>query len=468
MQIVFEAIIGIAILSFLIIIHELGHFILARAFGVKVDEFGLGFPFLGRIVKFKRGETIYSINWLFFGGFVQLHGEESGSKVNDPRSFSAQNVWKRYLISSAGVVVNIVFAVLVFTILLAFTGFKFDSQQTPFPNKFPFGTQSTVGFISYVEPKSIAESVGFKAGDKVISVDGKTLGSINDIETYTSSKINQNVQVVVQNLNEKSYREINVTPIGSNFGLVTSIVSGSPADKAGFKQWDKILTVDGKSMTSADEIRTYTKDKAGQNITFTVQNLTGSSSREISVTPRKNPPAGEGALGITLEQGAPLSAGAYLEERISVAYTSLPEKVFVGFLHSGNMLELQWAGLKSFFSQSIQQGSIEPLAANASGPVRIVAVLGVLVQNSGAEFLRVIATLAALISLMLGIGNLLPIPALDGGRMFILFIEGVFHKKVKAELENKVTSISFLILCLLLVVITANDIFRMVTGHLFG
>src|SRR5438128_655509 len=110
MQIVIAAVIGIAILSFLVIIHELGHFLVARAFGVRVLEFGIGFPFLGRIVKFKRGDTVYSINWLLFGGFVQLYGEESGS-AKGPESFSAKPVWIRFLIAAAGVIVNLVFAI---------------------------------------------------------------------------------------------------------------------------------------------------------------------------------------------------------------------------------------------------------------------------------------------------------------------------------------------------------------------
>lgn len=124
--------------------------------------------------------------------------------------------------------------------------------------------------------------------------------------------------------------------------------------------------------------------------------------------------------------------------------------------------------MTSFLEKSVEERSIEPIASQASGPVRIVAVLGVLVQNSGAEVVKVVLTFTALISLLLGIGNLLPIPALDGGRLFFFLIEGLTGKKVKPKIENLIHSIGFAVLLMLVVLITANDIFRIFRGQLFG
>lgn len=376
------AVIGISVLSFLILIHEFGHFLAARYFGVKVKEFGIGFPFLGRIFTFKRGETLYSINWLFLGGFVSLYGEESLDEKG-PHSFSSQSVWKRIIIAGAGVVVNILFAVLVFTILLASSGFKTD-YQSPFENKLPFGKQ----------------------------------------EPYV---------------------------------LIVGVDENSPAKEAGLKFLDRVLKVNGKEISDVSQLQTLVKENVGNELSLTVENLREENkNREIKVTPRVNPPPGEGALGIGLDEGTRLT------------YESLPEKIFVGFLHSANMVELQFAGLKKFIGESFEKRSVEPVASKASGPIGVVAVLGILVQNSGSEALKVLATLTALISLLLGIGNLLPLPAVDGGRLFFYYIEALTGKRVSPRVENAIHAIGFFVLIFLLILITINDISKLVHGNIFG
>lgn len=381
MSSIFSLLIGLAVISFLVLIHEAGHFFAARAFGVKVQEFGIGFPFLGRIFKFKRKGVTYSVNWLLFGGFVQLYGEEAGSGKG-PESFSSKNVWVRFTIAIAGILVNIALAILLFTILLATSGFKVDFQS-PVENKFPFGRETT-------------------------------------------------------------------------FILIGDVTKNSPAERGGLKFGDKILSIDGNSVTSLKAVQNYVQENKGVPITLSVQNINENISREAVVIPRLNPPAGEGALGIGLDEGQTL------------AYETPIEKTFVGVLHSVNMIDFQLAGLQSFLSESVKEKSIEPIASQASGPVRIVAVLGVLVQNSGDQVVKVILTFTALISLMLGIGNLLPIPALDGGRLFFFLIEGITGRKVKPKIENLIHSVGFAVLLFLMVLIVFNDVYRIFTGQLFG
>lgn len=379
---IFSIIIGIAVLGFLIFIHEAGHFIAAKRAGVKVEEFGFGFPFPGKIWSFKKGETTYSINWLLAGGFVRLYGEDSGAHSDDPRSFSGKSVWVRIAIAAAGVVINILFAFLLFTILLASMGFKQDFPLRV-PNKFPFGTQT-------------------------------------------------------------------------NYGLITFIDKDSPASVAGLKFGDKIITVDGRSLSDAGVIRTYIKEKAGNQVELVVQNTSESKSRVIDVTPRKNPPLNQGSLGVGLEQGA------------TIAYNSLPEKIFVGVLHSGNMLEYQWVGMKSLFAQSVKEGSVQPIASQSSGPIGIVAIFGLVLQGGGWSALQGLLMLTAIISLLLGFFNLLPIPAVDGGRLFFFYIEAIRGKKVNANIENRVHTVGFIVLLFLFVIIAFNDIYKLVTGRLFG
>ena len=381
-SIAITTIIGLAVLSFLIFIHEAGHFLTARFFKVKVLEFGIGFPFLGRIFAFRRGETVYSINWLFFGGFVQLYGEDAGSESLGPDSFSAQNVWKRIAIASAGVVVNILFAIVAFTFLMASSGFKLD-MSVPFEVKFPFGKQT-----SYV--------------------------------------------------------------------MITGVEANSPAEKAGLKFLDRVYSVEGVAVNNVPDLQKYVSSHKGEELALTVQNLKENDKRIALVTPRVNPPAGQGAMGVALDQGTELK------------YESLTDKIFVGVFHSVNLIDLQLVGLKDFIGQSFQQRSIEPIASKASGPVGVVAALGILVQNSGNQALNTLLTLTALISLMLGVGNLLPIPAVDGGRLAFLYIEALTRKKVSPRVENLIHGVGFIILLGLIVLISINDVIRIISGKLFG
>ena len=187
-----------------------------------------------------------------------------------------------------------------------------------------------------------------------------------------------------------------------------------------------------------------------------VKNLKEENEREVSVTPRVDPPAGQGALGIGLDKG------------IELKYASLTDKVFVGVLHSANLVVLQTVGLKEFIGRSFQERSIEPIASEAYGPVGVVAALGILVQNSGDQAVNTLLTLMALISLMLGIGNLLPIPAVDGGRLAFFYVEALTGKKVSAKVENLIHGVGFVILLGLIVLISINDVIRIVNGKLFG
>ncbi len=379
---IFSIIIGILVLSILIFVHEAGHFIAAKLFGVKVEEFGFGFPIPGKIWSFKKGETTYSINWLPAGGFVRLYGEESGANENDPRSFSAQKVWKRIIIAGAGVIINILLGITIFTIMLASMGFKQDFNLQ-IPNKFPFGTQT-------------------------------------------------------------------------NYGLITFVEDSSPAKDAGLKVGDKILKIDGQSISDSNVLRNYVKDHAGTQIDLIVQNLNDTTTREIKVTPRKNPPKDQGALGVGLEQGS------------TISYNSIPEKIFSGVLHSANMLQYQWTGMSNLFSQSVKEGSVTPITKNASGPIGLVAIFSVILQGGGVEALKSLMLLTAMISLLLGIFNLLPIPAADGGRLFFFYIEAIFGKKVPARIENRIHMVGFIVLLVLFVLIAFNDVVKIATGHLFG
>lgn len=370
--------IALVAVTFLVTIHEFGHFLTAKFFKVKVEEFGIGFPFPGRIWGKKIGETLYSINWLPAGGFVRLYGEDE--EENDPRSFSSKPAWQRALIIVAGVVVNIVFAFILFTFLLGFSGWKTEIPLIYTENKFPFGHQENQVFISEVEKDSPAAAAGVRSGDIIVSVDGTNIDKVS---------------ILQETIKLKQGSAVNLKVRGSNAGSV---------------------------------------------------------DREVVVIPRVDPPEGQGRLGVS---GLGIVA--------VISYPSLAEKVFIGPLHSANMIQYQYIVLKSLFSQSVKEGNVEPVRQNVSGVLGIVGFVILLINSFGLGAIVPLLTIMALLSLLLGIINVLPIPAVDGGRLFFVLFELITRKKMNATAERWIHTVGFGLLLVLFVLVTANDIPRLLT-----
>ncbi|MDP2671144.1 MAG: M50 family metallopeptidase [bacterium] len=362
-----------ALITFLVTIHEFGHFLTAKFFGVKVEEFGIGFPFPGRLWKKKFGETEYSIGTLPAGGFVRLFGEEE--EENKPRSFSSKPAWQRAVIIVAGVFVNFVFAFVLFTALLGFSGWKTQIPQLFGVNHFPFGSQENQVLVVDVEKDSGADTAGIEAGDIILSVNEKKIESI-------------------------------------------------------------------------EELRGGTNASKGQALNLTLENSQTEEKRQAQVTPRYNEEEKRWLIGV-----AP-------SELTVLSYPSLAEKIFVGPLHSANMLQYQYEVMKNLFSTSVKEGNATPITQNVSGVVGVGGVITQLIQVLGFGAAVPLLTVMALLSLLLAIINVLPIPAVDGGRLFFVLVELVTRKKVNATVERWVHTAGFGILIVLFVLITFNDILK--------
>ena len=370
MSIIIATIIGLIILVFLVFIHEAGHFITAKLSGIKVLEFGFGFP--PRVWGKKIGETTYSINWLPLGGFVRLLGEEEDS--SDPKSFTKKPPWTRAVVVAAGVFINILFAVFLFYFIVGANSFQALFEQNFAKTNYVFGEQE-------------------------------------------------------------------------NFTVIAKVVEGSPADFAGIKSGDKVLSVNGNKVETVVEFQTIVKENLGKAIPIEVQNFDEDLIRSTQVIPRLNPPEGEGALGVGLGGDFAL-----------VSYEKPIHKIFAGFGHAANRLQEQMVALKSIFGKSIKESDVEPLRENVGGVIRIVDQIAVVVEFGGLKAFGVLLELAALISLILGVLNLLPIPALDGGRLYFILIEGISGYKLKPSTERAVHGVAFLILIFLVILIAINDI----------
>jgi regulator of sigma E protease len=367
-------IVFILTLGILVISHELGHFLAAKKFGIKVLEFGFGIP--PRVWGKKIGETVWSLNWLPIGGFVRLLGEDDVDKevLEDKRSFAYQPAWQRIIVVVAGVCMNLLLAVILFSIVLAAQGYK---EQLPLLKPYQFW-----------------------------------------------------------GVNQQNSAQI----------IIADVASDSPAAIAGLQKGDKVVAFNGQPLNLSQDFINLTKQHAGAPITVTVTDLQDQNRHDVTMTPRQNPPAGQGALGVALSS---LDI-AYL------SYPTLPQKVFGGVIHSVNIAGYSLSILGDLFAKAFEEKSTEPVEQTLSGPIGITNIANAVLQidNPLIPYLDFMGVL----SLNLAVFNILPFPALDGGRLFFLVIEAVTRKKVSPRIEKNVHAIGMAVLLTLMVLITFSDL----------
>jgi len=347
---VITLLIGLAALSVLLIAHELGHFITAKAVKVKVEEFGLGFP--PRLLSFKRGETRYSLNAIPFGGFNKIAGEEDPEV---PGSLASRSIGTRLLVLSAGSLVNFLLPLLLLS-------------------------------IAFMVPHNLV--IG---------------------------------QVVAK-----------------------EVVPNSPAAIAGIEPGDIILRVNEKPVHNISELQRYVHLNLGKEITLLIKH-TDSTTEVVSVIPRWKPPEGQGATGILITMSNPtiVSQSYPFWKAVPLGMTEFT-KAFV--LYKNGVISL----------------IIGAAPATVMGPVGIAQITGEIAKAGISPLLEIIA----LISLILAIVNLFPLPALDGGRIAFVLLEWVRRgKRVSPKTEGLVHYIGFAMLMAVMLLITYQDIIRIIRGE---
>jgi len=347
----------VAVLAVLVLSHEFGHFIVAKKSGMRVDEFGFDFP--SRIASIKKGETRYSFNLFPIGGFVKIFGEDGGSR-NDIKSFSSRPVWIRSLVIVAGVLTNLLFAYILF-------------------------------------------SVGHMIGTPKVLDD-------NDVSNKTAY-----IQIV-------------------------DVAPNSPADEAGVKVGDKVLRIFNESKNintvTVQEVQNFIIDNKGAEVNFEIERAGEKLTLKTSV--RENFPQGEGATGIAL---------------VRIGTVKYPW--YRAFVEGAKTFWLVASGTLGAFGDMIKNAVLNgTLPKDVSGPVGIAYLTGT-VRNLGFIYLL---QFVALISLNLGIINLIPFPALDGGRLLFLLIEKIKGSPVSKKVEGATHAVGFAILILLVIAATFNDI----------
>ncbi len=341
-------------LSILIIVHELGHFIVAKKANVLVEEFGFGIP--PRIFGKKIGETIYSINLFPFGGFVRLHGEEeSGKNLNPKRAFVNKEKKVRAAIILAGVFMNFVLGIIAFSLFYTVNGI----------------------------PKAVE------------------LGRVEILE----------------------------------------VRKDSPAEKAGLKVGDIITEVDGLEIKTAKELTDAVGARAKKEVSILVKR--GGEELNIIATPRENPPKGEGPLGIAISS-----------TKVENTYPALWKRPFIGIYH-GIGDAIFWGGLVLAGLVNMFKGLLIGVIPKDVGGPATLFVLTTQVSNQG---LLAVINWVGVISVNLAILNIMPFPALDGGRILFLFIEKIFGKKIVSRVENFIHTLGLAFLVMLMLAITLREI----------
>lgn len=355
-----QVIVFILILSFLVLIHELGHYIVAKFFGMRVDEFGIGLPPRAKGLFTKWG-TLFSLNWIPLGGFVKLYGEDPDDSVqaNSPQAFFNKPIWQRALVLTAGVFMNFVLGILAFGVVYSYLGI---------PTK----------------------------TDKV---------------------------------------------------FVMEVASGSPAEQVGLKPKEQIKEMRvKKELVSFSGVEGFIKSLEpykGSEVVLTV--LNGDQTREVVVTPRKDPPPGQGSLGVTLSS----------VEMMKYPWWQMP---FRG-MRVGLSEALAWGGEIVANFKTLIVGIItgKGLPQDIAGPVGIYQV-----SKQAYEFGWVaVVQFMAILSINLAILNIMPFPALDGGRLFFLGVEMLIGKQLKNRFEGYVHTIGMVLLLTLMAVVTVRDVIKL-------
>jgi regulator of sigma E protease len=415
------------VIGVLVFVHEFGHFIMAKRAGVRVEKFSLGMG--PRLVGFKKGDTEYVISALPLGGYVKMAGENPDEEpTGSPDEFQSKSVWQRALIAATGPLTNIVLAFIIMPLVFMI------GTYTEGPAK-----------VGYVESGSPAESAGFKAGDVIVAINGRNIGDWTKALSLIAVNPNTDLRVTVDR--EGTRQTLVLRPAAATdlkigmSGLVPDMPAeigklkpGFPAEKAGLKENDKILAVDGKTVYHWNQFSSLVRESKGKTINLTIERL--GKRMDVSLAARED--GGKYVIGV--------------EPVIHMVFKKYGffESLRLGFDKTLEAIDLTIITLKKLVTLSL---SIKTLG----GPVMIAQMSGQAATAGLSAFL----SLLAIISISLGILNLLPIPILDGGLILFLVIEAIRKKPVSRKVMEVSQSIGAAILITLIAVVSYNDVMRM-------
>lgn len=417
-------------IGFVIIVHEFGHFIGAKLLRMRVDEFSIGFG--PKIIGFKRGETLYKLAPIIFGGYVRIYGMEENEKDEPERAFYKRPKYQRIIVLSMGSIFNIISAY-----FLLCGVYMVGIAERTYLDKPPI--------ISFVNENSPAEKAGLQKGDKIFSINGKVVKTWKEVQDMVLVSPEQLLNIKIIRKNKELDILAKTTKISSHevgyLGAMpvppfeaTEIKIGSPAEKAGIKKGDIIFRVNDTIMPDAASVVMEISKNPGKEIKLSV--VRGDQVINLKVIPINV--NGRGMIGVGFN--------SYIEER-KYGLKSFEKAA----LEVGNNVVLILVVLKKLVTGAM---SLKTL----SGPIDLARVSGSAYKSGAAVFLLI----TALISINLGIINLLPVPMLDGGHIFVIGIEWVIRREFSVKVKERIAMVGLVFLLALMALIIYFDILKIV------
>jgi regulator of sigma E protease len=436
-------------IALLVAVHEYGHFIVARKLGIKVEKFSIGFGPSLLSWRSKDKEVEYVIAAIPLGGYVKMLGENTHEEREEPlseadlaRAYDKQPVWKRASVAFAGPLFNFVFAVFAY-MCVGWIG------QTVMPP-----------VIGSIEPASVAERAGLLVGDQIERVNGHDIYSWQSFEEALKNVVDSNIQVDLsrdgQALSvtmpvkalEKDALLVNVAEeaLGISFGMrvfIDSVAKASPAEKAGLLAGDEIVQVDGSDIGSVRELIRVIQSHAGKPLMLGI--LRSNINLQLQVIPKADSKYGTGRLGVHLTSKPltdPILYRMGLWEGVTYGFTRTAEMTVMTIKVMGKMITT----------------AISP--ENLGGPIAIAQLAGRTADLGVVAFI----TFLALISVNLGVLNLLPIPVLDGGHLVYLGLEKLRGKPLSEVVLERMQLFGIVAIAILMVFAFYNDLMRLFRG----
>lgn len=418
-------------LGVIIFVHEAGHLLVAKAFGMKVLAFSLGFG--KRLFGWKVGETDYRVSLVPLGGYVKLSGEEPGESTDDPRDFLNQPRWQRILVYLAGPLMNGVLSVL----LIA--GLFMVGIEVP-------ALQSVPSVVGSVEAGSPGAAAGLLPGDEIVAIDGKEVSRWQDVAFNILTGIGKPLEFEIERNGERSV--VRVTPekpADFDFGdagiypkllpRIGDIIAGAPAEAAGFRLGDEIRSVDGRPLGSPTDFVDYIEKHTG--VSVVVEVLRGGALTHLNVVPADQ--GGKGRIGVRLtvaQRYPPLTA---LRESVRFNYDIAKQTMMV---------------IGKIFKREVAAKSA------LAGPIEIAAQSGAAARAGFKNLLYLMGVL----SLSIGLLNLFPIPVLDGGQITILLVESVMRRDLSMAVKERIAQVGLALVVLLMVTVLYFDLSKNLLG----
>jgi len=420
-------------LGVIIFVHEAGHLVMAKIFGMRVLAFSLGFG--KRIWGFERGGTEYQVSLIPLGGYVRLGGEDPGEVSDDPHDFMNTPRWQRILVYLAGPAMNILLAIVLIALVLM-VGIQVPSLREIPP------------VIGGVESESPAAEAGLEVGDRILAVDGTEVTKWDDVYFVFVTSPERRLLLSIDRGGEQL--ELAITPekipkyeMGRTGAFPTflpriaQVVPNSPAAAAGFEPGDEIVGADGRELSQWQEFVNHIEERPGQLVTVTV--LRGGQQVELRVTPADE--SGKGKIGVMHGYFQRLPPHLALVESVRFNWDMARQTLTV----LGKIVTRQMAAKSAL-----------------SGPIEIAALSGAAARSGFKNLVQ----LMGLISISIAILNLLPIPVLDGGQITILLFESLRRRDISMPVKERINQVGLVMIVLLMVVVLYFDIVKNVPTDL--